>query len=413
MQSNRPLILLAAVLGFLTMAVPLFATNSESVLYSFCTLSNCLNGLDPNANLIFDKAGNLYGTTSEGGAYGEGTAFELTLDGGTWNETVLYSFCKLSNCTDGGYPVAGLILDTAGNLYGTTSEGGSHGSGTVFELTLVDGTWNETVLYAFCSATNCTDGATPKAGLIFDMAGNLYGTTYAGGGAGCSCGTIFRLNLASGQWKQHTLRSFNGKDGYHPTAGLVFDALGNLYGTTSGGGATGYGTVFQLTLINGHWKENVLHNFKFNAKDGVLPNAELTFDTAGNLYGTTTGGGTHGYGTVFQLTPTDGTWKEKPLHSFNENGSDGYYPYAGLILDSATGNFYGTTLRGGPNGYGTVFQMTLTDGMWHEKQVWSFGKGTDGKYPSAGLILDAAANLYGTTTEGGNYSGGGVFAVTP
>jgi uncharacterized repeat protein (TIGR03803 family) len=412
-KTKMLLIAFAAVFGLLTVKAPLFAASTENVLYSFCTLSNCLNGEGPSAGLIFDASGNLYGTTSEGGAYGEGGVFQLVLASGTWNETVLYSFCKLANCTDGEYPTAGLIFDAAGNLYGTTSEGGAYGNGTVFQLALIGGTWNETVLYSFCSTSSCSDGAIPKAGLIFDTAGNLYGTTYQGGIVGCSCGTVFQLERANGLWKRRTLHSFNAKDGYHPTAGLVFDTFGNLYGTTFGGGATGYGTVFELTpTTNGHWKENVLHNFQSNGKDGFLPNAGLIFDAVGNLYGTTVGGGTHGYGTVFELALTDGRWKERPLHSFNENGSDGYYPDAGLILDSAS-SFYGTTFAGGPNGFGTVFQLALTSGRWKEKQVWSFGKSTDGKYPYAGLILDAAGNLYGTTTEGGAYSGGTVFEVTP
>jgi uncharacterized repeat protein (TIGR03803 family) len=407
------LIVFAAVFGLLTVTAPLFAASTENVLYSFCTLSNCLNGEDPSAGLIFDASGILYGTTSEGGAYGEGAVFQLVLANGTWNETVLYSFCQLANCADGDYPIAGVIFDAAGNLYGTTSEGGAYGNGTVFQLALKDGTWNETVLYDFCSTNNCTDGSTPKAGLISDRAGNLYGTTYEGGIVGCSCGTVFQLVHTNGVWKRRTLHSFNAKDGYHPTAGLIFDTLGNLYGTTFGGGATGYGTVFQLALItNGHWKENVLHNFESNGKDGFLPNAGLIFDGTGILYGTTFGGGNHGYGTIFELTLTNGSWKERPLHSFNENGSDGYYPEAGLILDSA-GNLYGTTFAGGPNGFGTLFQLTLIDGRWKEKPVWSFGKSTDGKYPYAGLISDAAGNFYGTTTEGGDYSGGTVFEVAP
>jgi uncharacterized repeat protein (TIGR03803 family) len=172
-KTKRLLIVFAAVFGLLTVTAPLFAASTENVLYSFCTLSNCLNGEDPSAGLIFDASGNLYGTTSEGGAYGEGGVFQLVLANGTWNETVLYSFCKLANCADGDYPTAGLIFDAAGNLYGTTSEGGAYGNGTVFQLALTDGTWNETVLYDFCSTANCTDGAIPKAGLIFRQSGEL------------------------------------------------------------------------------------------------------------------------------------------------------------------------------------------------------------------------------------------------
>jgi uncharacterized repeat protein (TIGR03803 family) len=216
-------------------------------------------------------------------------------------EKVLYSFGTAR--MDGAYPRAGLIFDNAGNLYGTTYSGGAHNAGTVFELMRkTGGRWTERILHNFKGGA---DGAYPLANLIFDASGNLYGTTYAGGSN--VEGTIFQLALkAGGVWTEKVLHSFgNGKDGEHPDAGLVFDATGNLYGTTYVGGANGFGTVFELTpKARGKWAEQVLHSF--SGKDGASPYASLIIDTAGNLYGTTSSGGADGFGTVFELTPKAG-----------------------------------------------------------------------------------------------------------
>jgi uncharacterized repeat protein (TIGR03803 family) len=334
-------------------------------------------------------------------------------------EKVLYRF----NGKDGADPVAGLIFDAAGNLYGTTSSGGTgsgcgDGCGTVFELApKANGTWTETVLYSFCSSSSCADGDAPRAGLIFDATGNLFGTTAAGGAYGF--GTVFELSPGTnGMWTEAVLHSFNndGTDGVQPEAGVIFDAAGNLYGTNMGGGTAGRcifgngcGTVFELTPgANGTWTETVLHNFNDNRVDGYDPRAGVIFDGAGNLYGTTNegGNGSHCFafrcGTVFQLTPgANGTWTEKVLHNFHNNNKDGYMPYAGLIFDPA-GNLYGTTLAGKimNNGFGTVFQLAGTNGKWTEKVLHSFND-KDGYYPTAGLIFDAAGSLYGTTQDGG------------
>jgi uncharacterized repeat protein (TIGR03803 family) len=409
-------------------AVTLLATSTwaatnwrEKVLLNF----NGTDGDKPIASLIFDAAGNLYGTTNEGGTHGYGTVFELTpIVGGGWTETVLYNFCSQTNCTDGEFPPASLIFDAAGNLYGTTNEGGTHGGGTVFELTpIVGGGWTETVLYNFCSQTNCTDGEFPLAGLIFDAAGDLYGTTWEGGAYGV--GTVFELTpTAGGGWTEQVLHSFNGGDGSYPyLGGLIFDAAGNLYGTTLWGGAyPSVGTVFELTpTAGGGWTEQVLHSF--NGADGFNPEDSLVFDAAGNLYGTTYEGGGYGYGTVFELTPTaGGGWTEQVLHSFDNNGTDGFYPEASLIFDAA-GNLYGTTQAGGTStcdgGCGTVFELRPTvGGGWTEQVLHSFGSGGDGAFPLAGLIFDRVGNLYGTTGGGGanqcaGSSCGTVFELTP
>jgi uncharacterized repeat protein (TIGR03803 family) len=435
MRGNRLSIRLRAALEIFT--VVLFATSSwvaaqETVLHSF---GNGTDGQLPQAGLIFNPAGNLYGTTSGGGSgcnpNGCGTVFELTpATGGGWTEQVLYSFCSQPNCTDGSTPVAGLILDAAGNLYGTTLYGGSTdcpaGCGTVFELSPTgSGGWTETVLHSFTN--NGADGYGSSAGLIFDPAGNLYGTT-RGGGSGCNpngCGTVFELTPATGGgWTEHVLYSFcsqpNCTDGSTPVAGLILDAVGNLYGTTFYGGTQYDGTVFELSPgKGGGWTETVLYNFcsQTNCPDGSNPSAGLTFDAVGNLYGTTVTGGDSGVpcgnfdcGTVFELTPaTGGGWTEQVLYSFGAY-PDGGQPSASLILDAA-GNLYGTTFYGGTSdicggGCGTVFELAPAGGAgWTEKVLYNFnwnGNGTDAANPSAGLIFDAAGNLYGTTYAGGN-----------
>ena len=281
----------------------------ETVLYSFCALSNCSDGAVPFSRLIFDQAGNLYGTTLEGGLSsactgGCGTAFELTPNsGGTWTESVLYSFCSLKNCRDGAFPfVGGLVFDPAGNLYGTTEfSGDESGGGVVFELSPNgDGSWKESVLHAFCSLKNCHDGANPLDTLIFDKAGNLYGTA-EGGGAGA--GVVFELSpIGDGRWKEKVLHSFAGRNGAVPYAGLIFDQAGNLYGTTFEGGVPGGGVVFKLTPhATGAWGETVLHDF--SDKAGAIPFSGLIFDTAGNLYGTTYGDSNSTFGSVYEITP--------------------------------------------------------------------------------------------------------------
>ena len=288
----------------------------------------------------------------------------------------------------------------------------------IFAATLfVMSTWaaaqlQEKVLHSFGGKP---DGVYPQAGLISDAAGNLYGTTTFGGTAGAGNGTVFELTpSAGGSWTEKVLHSFgNGADGIWPYAGLTFDAAGNLYGTTYEGGAYGWGTVFELTPTGGgDWTERVLYDFTGYA-DGSLPQASLILDAAGNLYGTTTSGG-NGGGTVFELSPgAGGSWTEKVLWSFGIPTDGGGIPYSELIFDSA-GNLYGTTRDGGTFGGGTVFKLSPAGGgTWTEQVLYNFGNGIDGIYPQAGLILDAAGNLYGTTYENGFFGYGTVFELSP
>ena len=406
-----------AALAILTsiLFVPItWAATRETVLHNFGDGAN--DGQIPLAGLIIDAAGNLYGTTLYGGTDDIGTVFELTPEAdGSWTEKVLHSFkFKNFNETDGANPEAGLIFDRAGNLYGTTSQGGIHNNcyygtcGTVFELSPnQDGSWTEKVLHSF----NNTDGANPEAGLIFDTAGNLYGTTDQGGTYGF--GTAFELTpQGDGGWTEKVLHSFNFNetDGANPEAGLIFDRAGNLYGTTNGSGSGSVGTVFELTpRADGSWKEKVLYSF--DGSDGSNPEAGLILGAAGDLYGTTSSGGSDNLGTVFKLTPNaDGDWTEKVLYSFNE--TDGAYPEAGLIFD-ASGNLYGTTVGGGTNNDGTVFELTSEGGgSWTEKVLHNFN-GSDGFGPYAALIFDTAGNLYGTNSGGGTHNDGTAFELTP
>jgi uncharacterized repeat protein (TIGR03803 family) len=430
-------------LGLLLVATSIFGTatcagaQSERVLHSFNSSVYPQGGYEPSSGLAIDTAGNLYGVTQSGGTgsntlcysgdvEGCGVVFEVSpKHGGGWSERVLHNF---GNGNDGYFTQSSLILDTEGDLYGTTMHGGTHGCGTVFELIPeAGGSWGEKILYNFCSKTNEADGETPDSPLIFDAYGNLYGETLYGGpsGSGGSGGTVFELSRkADGSWGEKVLYGFSGDfaaGGY----GLTLDAAGNLYGIASGGIFNngpcnfGCGLVFKLTPhSDGHWAYKVLYDFYSNGEDGWNPDSALLLDFSGNLYGTTFYGGIGpcDCGTVFKLTPgPGGEWTEQILHSFVFNNVDGLFP-VGLAADTA-GNLYGTTQTGGAysnDGYGTAFElMPQTDGSWTETILHNFGKGTDGLIPVAGPIFDAYGNLYGTTGGGGTQGGGTVFAIKP
>ena len=375
------------------------ADGTESVLYSF--VGGSTDGVRPEAGLIMDDAGDLYGTTIGGGANGDGTVFKISAAG---TESVVHSFG--GGTTDGAGPYAGLIMDGAGNLYGMTMYGGANSGGTVFKIS-VDGT--ESVLYSFpvgtfsIPAVSTTVGGTWIAGqyggLVMDSSGNLYGTTNAGGTS--NNGMIFKISAAGAE---SVVYSFEGgtTDGSDPEAGPILDSAGNLYGTTFGAGATGAGTVFK---VSSGGTETILHSFAGGTTDGLGARAGVVMDSAGNLYGTTFAGGMKGDGTVFELSPT-GT--ETILHSFTGGTSDGSGPLAGLIIDSA-GNLFGTTAYGGTNGDGTVFKVNPTG---TETVLYSFAGGpTDGANPVGDLVMDSAGDLYGTTVYGGANGGGTVFKI--
>lgn len=378
---------------------PVAQAQTLTVLHSF---EGSPDGANPTAGLVMDPNGNLYGTTFFGGEGvcifgfgGCGTVFMLDANS---NESVLYSF---TGGRDGASPYASLILDAAGSLYGTATQGGNLkcsrpiGCGTVFKL---DATGTGTVLHAFKVGA---DGESPWGGLLADGAGNFYGTTVNGGGASSNYGTVFKVDAAG---KETVLHRFKGKDdGALPFGSLITDSAGTLYGTTSIFGQASSGTVFQLTRSG---ELTSLHSF--TGAQGESPLAGVIRDSTGNLIGTTTYGGASSFGTVFKL---DAAGNEIVLHTFT-GGSDGAYPYPGVIEDAA-GNLYGTTFVGGGtgcggSGCGTVFML---DKKGNETILHSFTGKNDGGTPYAGVILDAAGNLYGTTFAGGSFGKGLVFRL--
>ena len=315
---------------------------NEKLLYSF---TGGADGANPSSSyVVFDGTGNLYGTTYGGGANGFGVVFELSPQGANWKEAVLHTFSG----PDGAGPVNGLIFDSESNLYGTTLTGGDSGFGTVFELSPIGGEWTEEVLYSISGSSR----GISYAGVTMDAAGNIFGTTES---------TVFELSPnGSGGWNPTVIHTFTGptKDGSFPQGTLVFDKAGNLYGTTENGGAFGeqfggYGTVYKLSPEKKGSKVKILHSFKGDPKDGVAPVAGIVFDASGNLYGTTYEGGKSGLGTVFELVAPvgKGSYQEKVLWSFN--GPDGSEPFTSVVLDSE-GSLYGTTLVGGSTDQGGI-----------------------------------------------------------
>jgi len=377
----------------------------EQVLYRFT--GGTSDGANPHASLVEDSAGNLYGTTSGGGNSscnnGCGVVFKLAPNGsGGYTESILYSF---AGGNDGDTPEAGLIIDSAGNLFGTTVGGGTDSFGTVFELAPNgSGGFIESVLYSF---TNIANGG-PEAGLVIDNVGNLYGTTAGYSTGGATTGIVFKLAPnGSGGYTESVLYAFTGgSDGATSQAGLIMDSTGNLYGTTSGGGNSncfnGCGVVFKLAPDgSGGYTESTLYSFS-SSNDGAVPQGGLILEGAGNLYGTTAGGGSSGNGTVFKLAPNgSGGYTESVLYIFKGSiAADGADPAASLVMDSA-GNLYGTTTQG--DGEGTVFKLAPNgSGGYVESVVHAFSAGSDGVTPQAGLIIDSAGKLYGTTVNGGN-----------
>jgi uncharacterized repeat protein (TIGR03803 family) len=360
--------------------------------------------------VAFDHQGRLYGTTSGGGVYKYGTVWQLTPQAdGSWSERVLRSFRV--NDPRGDEPQDGLLVDSFGNLYGTAISGGAHASGTVFKFSHSAAGWQETVLYDFCSLSGCKDGGSPWAGVIMDSAGNLYGTA----------GVVFELSPGANGWKEKVLHSFTcgTKDGCEPFAGLVGDESGNLYGTTMHGGrgtgcSLGCGIVYQLTPTSGgHWKERILHDFA-PAGDGAFPGGSLLQDSAGNLYGTTSVGGAAGSGIVYRLTrQSNGHWKETILRSFT-GGASGDGPGGGVVMDPG-GDLYGVTVAGGDRNCqcGVVYKLAPgKNDKWMYTVMHRF-TGFDGAQPLAGLILDSKGSLYGTTLTGGSGGGGVAFEITP
>jgi uncharacterized repeat protein (TIGR03803 family) len=416
------------------------------VLYNFGAQPG--DGSYPASRLLSDSAGNIYGTTENGGnsnvkclnAEGCGTVYELTRNSnGSWSESVLYAFC--SNyvggvCLDGAVPASELIIDSLGNLYGTTEEGGSQsacgnpGCGTVFQLSPPSspgGAWSETVLYSFCSVgqQHCTDGFEPAGPVTLDSLGNLYGTALLGGwergGLGIEGnGLVFELSPSSAGWHQTVLYTFCAgsgfgqpcPDGAQPTGALTSDTSGNLYGTTPVGGSTtfaGGGTVYELSPGVGGWTFKVLHAFQggFDPVGGGSPRSGVVLDSSGNFYGTAIYGGQDGgYGVLFRLNPSGAE------NQFSFDGTDGNGPFSPVTLDERRHEVFGTTAGGGADNEGTVFKI---DSSGQETVLYSFcsEKGcVDGYIPFGGVIESKSGNLYGTVL-GGALGNGLVYEITP
>jgi len=307
---------------------------------------------------------------------------------------LIYSF---AGSGDGEYTDTELVMDSAGNLYGTSVQGGIYGGGTVFQVTPAG---VHTVLYDF---TGGADGGEPYKGVTLDAQGNLYGTAVTGGGGSCEggCGVTFKLSNSGGVWTQSVIHTFTGgKDGSGPGSPVAIDEQGNVYGTTPTGGANGMGVVYQLRPgATGGWTLRVIHTFTGGSDGGGGSASRLMIDATGNLYGVCTVGGTNGFGTVYKMSSVQGKWQFTTLYAFKDQ-PDGALPYGGVISDKA-GNLYGTTYYAGVHDLGTVYKLTHSNGTWTESVLYSFKGGTDGASPISSLVADAAGNLYGTTSDGG------------
>lgn len=382
---------------------------SEKVLYSFAGGTDGASPYDAGA-LVRDVAGNFYGTTYQGGSCGAGTVFELSTAG---EETVLHNFCLGS---DGGYPFGGVILDAAGNVYGTTEAGGPMNGGTVFELKHdSNAAWTEILLHIFTGS----DGKGPFDGLIMDAAGNLFGTASEGGTHVAFGGVVFEISRSG---KYSVLYNFCAlsacADGQLPFGGLVIDGKGNLYGTTTEGGAHSFGTVFEVAKSAKGWIETVLHSFAGGRSDGAYPTDAtpiLSTRTVGKtrqslIFGVTTRGGASNQGTVFEIIRSTAGWKFAVLHSFGTGGG-GASPYGTLV--NMKGKLIGTAGFNGSFCCGTVFALTPNKNSWTETVLYSFTGNGDGGYPYSGVLADSDGNLYGVADIGGSGTYGVVYEVKP
>lgn len=403
LQSATRALVICVAAAFLATAA--WAATTK-LIYSF---AGNADGEYTDTELVMDRAGNLYGTSVQGGIYGGGTVFQVTPAG---VHTVLYDF---TGGADGGEPYKGVTLDAQGNLYGTAVTGGAGscegGCGVVFKLTNSGGTWTQTVIHTF---TGGNDGSGPGSPVAIDKHGNVYGTTPTGGTNGM--GVVYELRPgATGDWTLHVIHTFTGgNDGGGGSASrLLIDAAGNLYGVCTVGGANGFGTVYKMSPAQGKWQFSTLYAFK-DQPDGALPYGGVISDKAGNLYGTTYYAGVHDLGTVYKLTHNGGTWTESVLYSF-KGGTDGASPISSLVSDAA-GNLYGTTSDGGAASCscGVIFKVTPgTDGKWTESVAYRFPGTPQPGFAYNGMVGDTAGNFYGATVHGGSGNDGAVYKFTP
>lgn len=390
-QTTRRIALFFCFTFCLAVLSNLVQAQTLSAIYHF---TGGLDGAYPGAGVTIDRGGNLYGTAASDGAYFCGTAFKLRHAGNGWIFSPLYTFHNVDGCA----PEARLVFGPDGSLYGTTYEGGTGFSGVVFNLrppAASCGTvlcpWTETVLYTF---TGGTDGGNPSDGdLVFDAAGNIYGTTVMNGAF--DRGTVFELTRTGNSWTESVLYNFSNADGI-PNSGVTFDAAGNLYGTTPTGGSHNFGTVFELSPSGSGWVENTIYSFT-GAQDGQTPMGGVAIDSHGNLFGTSAHGGSGGIGTAWELTPAGGgQWTFTTLWDFPGLGEGSTSTPA---LD-ASGTLYGTLLTGAQDG--EIFKLIPSGSGWR-LNVFPFN-GSNGNEPFGNVSVDAQGNVYGTTQLGGNQS---------
>ena len=412
----------------ITGALLLILGAAEAQAQTFQVIHNFTGGVAgyyPGTGVVFDQAGNLYGTAAYGGNYnsscnyvgsetGCGVVYKMTHHGSGWVFNLLFSF----DGSNGYNPEQQLALASDGTLYGTTLWGGSGdchdfapGCGTIFRLQppasfcrSVLCPWSGTELHDFQGGAN--DGAFPQVGsLTFDAAGNVYGTTENGGLYGF--GTVYKLTRNGDHWDMSILYNFGGSnDGGNPWAGVVFDSAGNLYGSTCCGGNDGFsGVVYKLSPTQSGWTQTVIHSFNY-LTDGAHPSGNLVMDSSGNLYGVTEADGPNGGGTVWELSPSEGDWNFTVLYSFGGSG-----PFGGLLMDRA-GSFYGAA-QDTDHPWGAVFKLSPSNGGWNYTSLHTFTGGNDGGIPWSQLTMDSAGNLFGTTEVGGSNNYGVVFEITP
>ena len=386
---------LVATLSFLAAVSQPAHSQTYSVIYNFTDKGS--DGASPYGGPILDQSGNLYGTTYDGGSYGSGNIYKLAPSGSSWTYSTLYS---LKGIPDGSGPAFGtLAMRDDRVLFGTTEGGGDFG--TAFAVCACPG--SEIVVHKFGVGT---DGAQPIGGVVLDPAGNFYGTTSLGGAYGD--GTIFEEKRSGRGWTESVIYNFTGgNDGTNPPAGVTLDAHGNLFGTTSLGGIYGGGVVYELSHSSTGWTQTVLYTFQ-GQSDGQNPVGGVVLDEAGNLYGTTFDGGINGGGTVYELSPSGGGWTFTVLYSF-AGGYGG--PYNKLTL--ANGSIYGFTNAEGANGLGSIFKLTPANGGWTFTDLHDFLGGSDGALPYGSVAVDSDGNVFGTAVTGGSKNQGVVFEITP
>ncbi len=398
--SERCVLFLACLIAVAACTTTAAQAQTFSVIHSF---TNQGDGFAPTAGLTLGPGGKLYGTAAS--APFRGIAFQLSETANGWIFNNLFAF----DGQHGRQPYGGVVFGPGGALYGLASAGGSNacqgGCGVAYSLRppqnpcrSISCRWTPTAIYTFNGPPS--DAEFPnRAYPAFDSSGRLYGTSIEGGSV--NMGTVFQLTRSGNSWTESIIQDFTGPNGAVPYNGVIVDESGNLYGTVSQGGPTGNGAVFELSPSAGGWTETILFDFHNRDVNGCVPIGGIIRDQARNLYGTTLYCGSTNNGTVFELSPSGAGWTYHVLASFplgvvgGGGGSE-----ASLVMDAA-GNLYGTAYASGQFGYGSVFKLTNTNGSWTYTDLHDFRGGIDGANPEGGPILDASGNLYGTTVNGG------------